>query len=63
MATGIQWELQMPDLVARLQLTQAFKQSGKTKRLLQEQAPGGNFISGRPSAQPEGEQVATATLP
>jgi hypothetical protein len=50
MATGIQWELQMPDLVARLQLTQAFKQSGKTKRLLQEQAPGG-------------EQVATATLP
>jgi hypothetical protein len=33
MATGIQWELQMPDLVAGLQLTQAFKQSGKTKRL------------------------------
>ena len=43
MATGIQWELQMPDLVAGLQLTQAFKQSGKTKRLLQEQPTGRQF--------------------
>ena len=42
-ATGIQWELQMPDLVAGLQLTQAFKQSGKTKRLLQEQRTGRQF--------------------
>jgi hypothetical protein len=43
MATGIPWELQMQDLVAGLQLTQAFKQSGKTKRLLQEQRTGRQF--------------------
>jgi len=42
-ATGIQWKLQMPDLVAGLQLTQAFKQSGKTKRFLQEQRTGRQF--------------------
>jgi hypothetical protein len=35
--------IQMPDSVAGLPLTQAFKRNGKTKRLLQEQRTGRQF--------------------
>jgi hypothetical protein len=43
MAAGIQWELTDARFVAGLHLTQAFKQSGKTQRLLQEQRTGRQF--------------------
>ena len=58
MATGIQCELQMPDLVAGSQLTQAFQPSGKTKRPLQEQGTGRQFhIRQAPSVAGDEERL------
>jgi len=39
--------------VAGLKLAQAFEQRGKAKGFCRKSAPGGNFISGRPSAEPD----------